>query len=461
MPNLQVRSSGAWLDCNDFAVGHEGGGDFGFTTVEVDGELGYYNQFSNHLPSDASFFPVAVWGSYNLDNLTNVQTDKDVGVNLYIYNDDVSEDAYTNMFDEGMYNMPVVDFDHSFITSKTVGYVLIDEPDMTLRAGTDTWNGTTDAWPDNCTGPGGIDQDAGAACGFTANDTMTAAAPDDDRMHYINYGKEVLDVSAVTSAGDAATFVNGWGHIINSDLYWFTDPYQFNGMFAPDYFPAAEVGTLISGATVRRAANYGYVMDRMRELDGTDGALPGDRKPIYATVEVANPWTDDQGDTGPGVHRAITAAEQKAAVWHSLIAGARGILWFNHNFSDTPVAEHHAWRDLTNFAAANASVTAINTQVASLATVLNAPTVTDRFTDGANVRSMVKLHGTELYVFSASTKIPSAGSYSATFSISGLGSVSGVPVVGESRTVNIVSDDWTDTFANGNAVHIYGPIPLT
>jgi hypothetical protein len=317
---------------------------------------------------------------------------------------------------------------------------------MTLRAGSDAWNGTV-AW-NTCTPL----QDDGGKCGYTANNTREAAAPADGRMHYINYGKDVLQLGVTTEA-EAGTFINGWGHITNTDLYWFTDPYQFpDTSSAPPYFP--EAGDPISGSTVRRAANYGYVVEWTRYLDGLDGTAPTQRKPIWSTHEVSNPWGDGEGNTDPGVHRSITPAEQKASVIHGLIGGAQGILWFNHNFSSTPVVNHHSWRDTTNFGALATSVTTINTLIHDLAPVLNAPTITDRFTDGTDVRSMLKLYNDKVYVFSASTKVPEATSYGASFTISGIGS-STANVIGESRTVSVTSGSWSDTFADGNAWHIY------
>ena len=56
-------------------------------------------------------------------------------------------------------------------------------------------------------------------------------------------------------------------------------------MTAPSWLP--EAGQTISGAQVRRAANYGYQIDRVRQLD----ALDGRRQPIWAFVETGWPFT--------------------------------------------------------------------------------------------------------------------------------------------------------------------------
>ena len=55
-------------------------------------------------------------------------------------------------------------------------------------------------------------------------------------------------------------------------------------------------------------------------LDAKDGV----RKPQWGFVEVGHPFT--HGGT-------ITPAEIRAPVWHTLIAGARGIKYFQHSSS--------------------------------------------------------------------------------------------------------------------------------
>ena len=53
----------------------------------------------------------------------------------------------------------------------------------------------------------------------------------------------------------------------------------------------------------------------------------------------------------------ITPPQIRAAVWHSLIAGARGIIYFNHSFGGhVPVATHSG----SCYANARSTVTAPN-----------------------------------------------------------------------------------------------------
>ncbi len=68
--------------------------------------------------------------------------------------------------------------------------------------------------------------------------------------------------------GQATRFVNDFQHVVSNDIYWFTDP-NVSG--------SSEGGKLLNGGNpltptqTRRAANYGYTVDRMRALDATDG----------------------------------------------------------------------------------------------------------------------------------------------------------------------------------------------
>ena len=64
---------------------------------------------------------------------------------------------------------------------------------------------------------------------------------------------------------------------------------------------------------------------------------PARSKPVWAFVEVGHPFTEDD-------FPAVTPAEVRAAVWQSLIAGARGIIYFNHSFGG-PCQTQHALRD--------------------------------------------------------------------------------------------------------------------
>ena len=62
------------------------------------------------------------------------------------------------------------------------------------------------------------------------------------------------------------------------------------------------------------------------------------------------------------------------------------------------------------------------------------------------------------YIFADTRDAGSASNISATFTT--VGNYSGpIPVVGESRSITATNGTFSDTFALGSTVHIYGPIP--
>ena len=57
-------------------------------------------------------------------------------------------------------------------------------------------------------------------------------------------------------------------------------------------------------------------------------------KPVWAVVELGHPFSESDWPT-------ITPAQVRAAVWQSLIAGARGIVYFNHSLRRAPPDPAH------------------------------------------------------------------------------------------------------------------------
>src|SRR4029077_9508394 len=141
--------------------------------------------------------------------------------------------------------------------------------------------------------------------------------------------------------------------------------------------------------------------------------------------------------------------EIQAAVWHSIIAGARGIIYFNHSFGG-PDQTQHALRD-PDYAAQRAAVTETDALIDQLAPVLNAPFDDAFVTVGPTVRVMAKLYDGAHYVFSGSTQNAAS---TATFTLAGVTSGTAT-VIDEGRTISITNGQFVDNFANGNAIHIY------
>jgi hypothetical protein len=370
---------------------------------EVDGGTAYYRQFSSALPTDPAYFPIAVWGSYNHTE-ANRNLDADVGLNTYVW---VADSSFMPAIrQDGRFRVIQDQGERTNLGSETAGWLLADELDMTEG-------------PSACTG---------------TLRNIKSSLPDDGRLRYTNYGKGVLLTGTDAEAG---CFVNAQD-VTSSDLYWFTDPWQ-QDMIGEPWLPEGERQLTIS--EVRRASNYGYQVDRMRALDARDGQ----RQPIWNFVEVG--WPFDPG--APSGARAIAPAELRAAVWHSLIAGARGIIYFQHSFGG-PCRSHHALRDPC-YADVRAAVKSTNAQIKSLAPVLNSPTVTGLVAPSSHVRTMAKWQGGKFYVFAGNKENSSA---SPTFDLRCVGDATAV-VEGENRSIPVTGGRFQDQFADGNAVHIY------
>jgi hypothetical protein len=164
-------------------------------------------------------------------------------------------------------------------------------------------------------------------------------------------------------------------------------------------------------------------------------------KPVWADIETT---AFSQGNGTP------TPAQTKFEVWSAIIHGAKGIDYFAHIF--TPTFHEDG---LLTLPAMKTAVTAINTQIASLAAVINVGTpVGNTVTSSAGttvpVDTMTKNYQGSTYIFAAAMR---GAATSATFKPTGVTSGT-VTVVGESRTLTLSNGSFSDNYAGFDA-HIY------
>lgn len=371
----------------------------------VDGDQYYYGQFSNPLPSDPSYFPIGVWLE-SVVSQADVDLDKDAGLNLY-----VALTANSNLSLVQRNGMRVIlqqsewGTNQAAINSPAVaGWALFDE----------------------------IDMQQGADQGYTTLNNTLAKLPNDGRFRYNNYGKGVMFWETTEQAN---RFVTDFQQVQSNDIYWFTDPRvsrsSEGGKLLNDGRPLTPTQT-------RRAANYGYTIDRMRGL----AKRP---KPIWNFVEVGRPYSNTTAQGG----RAIRPAEIMAAVWHSIIAGAQGIIYFNHSFGG-PNQSQHCLREPA-YAVVRAAVKSTNQLITQLAPVLNAPFADGFVSASPPVRAMAKFHEGKYFVFAGSKENVAS---TATFTLSGIDN-GAAAVIGENRTIPVSNGRFSDSFEGGNAIHIY------
>jgi len=303
------------------------------------------------------------------------------------------------------------------------GYVLADEVDMWAGPGDGDWTGEY---------PGGgaiCAESSSRGCGFTVLDELRAQLP--AGLVYANYGK---GVTFWHGRADAAIFVNRFQDVVSADNYWFTDP---------NICSADEGGAIVRHTRpleeweCRRAANYGWTVDQVRSLVDPRGS-----KPVWAFVEVGHPFEQDDAPT-------ITGPQVRAAVWSSLIHGARGIVYFNHSFGG-PCETQHVLRDACGDAV-RPWVHAVNAEIRSLAPALNAPFLDDAVVVSGDVDTAVKVDGRTQYLFAAAT---SRAATDAQFTLRCAGDGT-VTVLGEDRELQLRGGVFTDHFEDSSSVHLY------
>ena len=93
----------------------------------------------------------------------------------------------------------------------------------------------------------------------------------------------------------------------------------------------------------------------------------------------------------------------------------------------------------------------MNAQIKAIAPALNGPRLSSGFSANANVRAVAKWDGSNVYILAGSAEnTASTGS----FSIPCVGNATAT-VLGENRTIPIAAGSFTDSFADGNAIHLY------
>lgn len=342
--------------------------------------------------------------------------------------------------------------------AETVAYEGTDEPDMSFGPGSSGWNRQSSCIP------------AGSRCGYTVANFFYSGRPADygspgyplgRKPITQGYGKGVLFWESDTQA---AKFMS-YSDTLSADSYWMTDadldvPSQGGCALLPASTTACGNGGGFGLPTVQRAlpANYAFNVTRLEHLQ----ALKGSTKPITVDVETGCPGTSDS---------CTTPAASTAAAWHALIAGARGIIWFQHNFGG-PCVDFNTFYDGSNPASPKYNcqqtpgvtlhdvvnnVTAFNHEVASLNGVLLSP-FAERYvsTGHADVSAMAKYSHGVFYVFAAAGKpaMPPPDKQSVTFTVAG-GYSGPVTAVGENRTLQAVNGVFDDSFADEDSVHIY------
>jgi hypothetical protein len=153
--------------------------------------------------------------------------------------------------------------------------------------------------------------------------------------------------------------------------------------------------------------------------------------------------------------RKVTPQGVHTEVWMALIHGAKGLIYFAHQFQPKFIeAGLLADEDISR------EVAAINKQVHELAPVLNAPEEPGLATVSSSepavpIDILARRHGGATYVFAVAMR---DGETTGTFTLPHARGRVRVEVLGEGRTIEAHGRSWTDRFP-GYGVHLYKITP--
>lgn len=166
----------------------------------------------------------------------------------------------------------------------------------------------------------------------------------------------------------------------------------------------------------------------------------GGDKPVWACIETTH------------IHSEMsmpTPQQLRSEVWMAIAHGATGIIYFCHEFKPREVEA-----GLLQYPEMVEAVKTVNAEVASLAAVINSPTVQDEIivtTPVADVAVLTKLHANDLYVFAVSRRDrPTVVS----FRIQKSNGANAITSVGDNRPIKANAVAFEDDF-EGYGVRIY------
>jgi len=303
--------------------------------------------------------------------------------------------------------------------------------------------------------------------------SSTPNSVQDGRFWYVNNIWNFLEWNTTGTPGsgtateflnDPVTTPNGTQAHINTssvDEYWFAggkSGYD-NTLYAGKLLDNLSANMTPDQAA--RGSNYGDIIT-------DEEANTGGTTPLYAIVETGGPYT-----TNTSASSYITPPELNWAVWSSLIHGARGVIYFDHTFGGPAQSNNNMYSSYYQTVQPGQTVS-MSTQVQQtdalvdqLAPVLNSSTAlgyvsvnTPGYQDGvvmsrfSGIETMAKDYNGQFYIFADTRDSETQTNISATFTIADKNATS-VTVVNENRTIAVTNGVFTDTFANGAAVHIY------
>ncbi|HEX7664799.1 MAG TPA: hypothetical protein VF407_09820 [Polyangiaceae bacterium] len=368
--------------------------------------------------SDPKFFPIVIW--YNgISSNDEAQFDKSYGVNGYIGMDDGT--PYSLFADNGV-------------------FWLGGKLNSTFTATGSAWAG--DFLDDEIDGRAA----SLSAALQTVKDDVKASG-DDGRFKAFNFTQIVSGSYSTENDALSAQILTAYDGPVSVDNYWYTMP-DCTGSPSFNYDLVK-----VDSAHCRTSSSYGKTVRSLHQrLAGT-----GQFKPIWNFIENLT-GAPDAGH----FYANITPAQLEGAAMASVIAEARGLLWFNQSLGgDCQTGSALRQAQVNSGFCGKTQMDAmkeIDNRLLALAPVINTQSYDYSF--GENLDTMLKWQDGSAWIFAMPSGDASSQPGSRTFTLPpGIASAKSVTVVNESRTVAVTGGSFTDDFAAEYTYHVYQVTP--
>jgi hypothetical protein len=355
-------------------------------------------KYPNGLPSNAAFFPIGVW----LQSPARAPAYKAIGINTYV--NLWQGPTERQLADLARYGMFVIASQndvalHSPNRAIIKGWLHQDEPDNAQPIGLGLYGTCIPATE-------------------VVRRTHEMKARDPSRPVMLNFGQ-----------GVANEYWRGRGPCTNDRGYYSIAARDVD-ILSFDIYPVGSETPQVKG-------KLEYVARGVARLKNI---AAGDQK-VWAVIETTA--------LDPG--HMVTPAQLRAEVWMAIIHGARGIVYFVHEFLPT-FREDGIFRHVDIVR----EVAKENKLIESMAPIINIPDLGGAATVQSTVPidTLVKRYDNKIYIFAVSMANKAS---QPRFTLEGLDATKAL-VVGEDRTLTITRSTFQDSF-DGYGVHIY-EIPL-
>jgi hypothetical protein len=344
------------------------------------------------LPNDENFFPIAVW----LQSTANAAKYKALGINLYVALwRGPNEEQLRELTDAGM-------------------AVICSQNEFARRH---KENPTIAAWmhgdePDNA-------QSLGKGKGYGPPITPEKIVADYARLRSVDPSRPVL-----LNLGQGVAWDDWIGRGVRRNHPEDYPKYVEGGdIISFDIYPVVHDSPEVAG----KLEFVAHGVSRL--VEWTEGG-----KPIWSCIEcthISNP------------QQKASPAQVRAEVWMALVRGARGLIYFVHQFQ--PAFKEAALLDDAEMMSA---VTKINGEIRELAPVLNSPSLPEAVRVTASdakgdIGAMLKRRGGRTFLFAVNLRnAPSKAS----FVLPGAGDEKRLSVHGEGREIALRDGKFEDAF---------------